>query len=339
MRIRLEQLEGHLAKGLSPVYLLSGDEPLQLGEAADAVRAKARAEGFTEREVMHVDGAFNWNTLAAASKNLSLFADKRLIDLRLPSAKPGADGAKALVRYTPSPDTLLLIVAGKLERAAQGRSWFKVLDKAGVVLQIWSVDAKRLPSWIGQRMRRFGLQPEPEAVQLLAERVEGNLMAAAQEIDKLLLLNGPGAVSLDGVIEAVADSARFNVFGLVDCALKGDAARTSRVCRGLREEGIAEPLVLWALTRELRLLVRMALGKADSAAGTTQWGGPDARRTLLRTALRRYPAQDWSRLLARCARADKMIKGVLPGDAWDELLDIGLSIAGAQSPAATMASD
>ncbi|MEE8380042.1 MAG: DNA polymerase III subunit delta, partial [Gammaproteobacteria bacterium] len=208
MKLYPEKLNAHLKGDLLPIYFFSGDEPLQLGEAADAVRRAAREQGYTEREVMHAERGFDWNELLAASNAMSLFAEKRVIDLRLPTGKPGKDGGAALVEYAERPpeDTVLLVSSGKVDKRSQSAKWYKALDKVGATLQVWPVDAKEMPNWLDQRLRSRGLQPERDAARLIAERVEGNLLAAAQEVDKLLLLNGEGPLSTEQVEAAVADS-------------------------------------------------------------------------------------------------------------------------------------
>jgi len=278
MKIFPDKLEDQLKNGLLPIYFFSGDEPLQLGEAADAVRRAAREQGFTEREVMHAEKGFDWNELLAAGNALSLFAEKRVIDLRLPSGKPGKDGGAALAEYAERPpeDTVLLISSGKVDKRSQSAKWYKALDKVGATLQVWPVDAADMPRWLDQRLRSRGLQPARDAARLIAERVEGNLLAAAQEVDKLVLLNGAGPISAEQVEAAVADSARFDVFGLVDAALLGDASRVTRMLDGLRGEGVEPILVLWALTRELRSLADMAAqiddGKGIDGVLARVWG-------------------------------------------------------------------
>lgn len=333
MRVRPEQLAAHLEKGLAPIYLVSGDEPLQTDEALDAIRAAARSQGYSEREVLQVEANFDWNRLASAGQSLSLFAERRLLELRLPSAKPGTEGAKALSAYAAEPpeDTLLLIGCGKLDKRQQQGKWFKALEGAGAVVQTWPVEHRALPQWVAQRMQARGLQPTPEAAQLLAERVEGNLLAAAQEIDKLVLLLGSGAVDAEAVEAAVADSARYTVFELADAALAGDATRTARVFAGLRGEGVEPVLILWALSREVRALAEMAAarerGEAEGAlfAQHRVW---EKRKPLVRAGLSRYPAVRWRQLLYRCGRIDRVIKGAEPGSAPDELLQLALLIAG-----------
>jgi DNA polymerase-3 subunit delta len=333
MRLRPDQLAGHLRQRLSPVYLISGDEPLQIQEAADAIRAAARAQGFSERQVLHVESNFDWGVLAAEANALSLFAERKIIDLRLPSAKPGDKGSKALVEYTARPpeDNLLLITAGKLEREQQNSKWFKAIDGCGVVVQVWPLDHKTLPGWIQQRLAARGLSATPEAVALLAERVEGNMLAAAQEVEKLAMLYGEGQLDVEAVRGAVADSSRYDVFELADAALAGDAARCARILEGLRGEGDEPVLILWALVREIRTLALIA---AEQAGGTpldalfSQHRIWDKRKPLFRTALGRAPARRWQQLLRRAARTDRICKGMEQGSPWDELLQLSLLMAG-----------
>lgn len=333
MRLYPERLEAQLKQGLLPIYFFSGDEPLQLGEAADAVRRQAREQGFTEREVIHAEKDFDWNELVVASNAMSLFAEKRVIDLRLPSGKPGKEGGAALVEYArrPPEDTVLLISSGKVDKRSQAAKWFQALDKIGGTLQVWPVDAAEMPRWLDQRLRSRGLLPDKDAVRVIAERLEGNLLAAAQEVDKLLLLNGEGALSAEQAETAVADSARFDVFGLVDVALAGDGSRLARMLDGLRGEGVEPILVLWALTRELRSLEEMAAqieaGKDMNGMLSRVW---DKRKGPVRAGLQRHNRLRWQQMLRRAARLDRVIKGAVPGNAWDELLQLTLLMAGVQ---------
>ena len=332
MNVRAEQLAAQLKKGLAPVYLISGDEPLQLGEACDAIRQAAREQGFGERQVMHVEAGFDWNALLAEANALSLFAEQKLIELRIPNGKPGTEGSKVLLAYLERPpeDTLLLIVSGKLDRNAQKAKWYQAAEQAGVTVQVWPVEAAQMPGWIERRLRARGLQPERGVAALLAERVEGNLLAAAQEVEKLALFCDGGAVSIEQVEEAVANSARFDVFGLVDTALLGDVPHLMRMFDGLRAEGV-EPLGLqWALAREIRSLAEMA---AQIQAGTPMeramarvWG---KRKAAVRAGLQRHNAVRWQQLLRRAGRVDRLAKGA-PGNAWDELLQLCLLMAGVQ---------
>jgi len=333
VKLKPEELASRLERGLAPIYLIGGDEPLLVLEAADTVRAHARAQGYTEREVHSVDAHFDWSLLAQAAASMSLFAERRIIELRMPGGKPGDAGSRALVAYAgaPPPDTLLLIVCGKLETSARNSKWYNALADAGVAVQVWPVDARALPAWISRRMRARGLQCPRDAVGLLAERVEGNLLAAAQEIEKLRLVLGSGAADLDTVADAVGDSARFDVFTLVDTALAGQTARAVRMLGGLRGEGVEPVLILWALAREVRALATMARavadGKAIPAVLATHrvW---EKRKGPIGAGLKRHDAAAWLRLLRQCARTDRIIKGMETGDPWDELLQLVVQITG-----------
>jgi DNA polymerase-3 subunit delta len=333
MRLRPDDLPQHLARGLAPVYLLAGAEPLLLQEAADAVRAAARHAGWGARQCLVVEAGFDWSALVTAAASLSLFAERRLLELRLDSAKPGEAGSRALVSYAaaPPPDVLLLVVAGRLDAAAQRSAWVRALEGAGVAVIVPAMDGRRLPDWLAGRLRARGFNPTREAVALLVERVEGNLLAAAQEVEKLALTQTPGPLTADELLAAVGDSARFDVYALADAALAGDSVRVLRVLAALRDEGVEGTLINWALSKELRALAAMA---ADRAAGLTVeavlarhnvW---EQRKPLLRKALARDGSGVWAKLLRRAARVDRLLKGVEPGAAWDELLHLALATAG-----------
>ena len=333
MRVRPEQLEQHLAKSLGPLYLVTGDEPLQVNEACDAIRAAARAAGHDNREVMEAGASFDWNALAAEANSFSLFAEKKIIDLRIPGGKPGREGGKALAEYCERPpeDTLLLITLPKLDRQQQNSKWFKSLEKLGVIVQIWPIEVQRLPQWIEQRMRRAGLVPDREAVQMLADRVEGNLLAAHQEVEKLVLLHGTGSINAEQLAAAVADSARYDVFELVDTALRGESARCLRILGGLRGEGVAPPVVLWALHREIAMLASIS---ADAAKGLsidhamTRAKVWDKRKPLVRGAAQRLKTPAWLNLLGECQLADAAAKGADPRDPWLLLEQVASRLSG-----------
>ncbi|MFA7592528.1 MAG: DNA polymerase III subunit delta [Thiohalobacteraceae bacterium] len=339
MQLKPEQLAQHLQKHLAPVYLIHGDELLLVQEAADAIRAAARARDYADREVLTVERDFDWNRLTEASNNLSLFAERRILEVRLPTGKPGDAGGKALRAYAarPAEDTLLLIISGKLDAQQRKSKWVTDLEAAGVGVPVWPVDARALPAWIRARMRAAGLQPTPAAVDLLAERIEGNLLACAQEIDKLALLVGEGPVDAAAVTAAVADSARFDVFGLVDSALAGEPGRSLRMLVGLRGEGVEPVLVVWALARELRTLAAMAWETAHGEspgqvmARHRVW---KARQGPIGKALTRHRLDTWLDLLRRCAHLDQMVKGQAPGNVWDELVQLCLLLAGRPLPLA-----
>lgn len=337
MKLNANQLGKQLQGTLAAVYAVSGDEPLLCQEASDAIRGAARAQGFDEREVFDVDASFDWGRLYEAGASLSLFAQKRILELRLPTGKPGDKGSAALLDYLarPAEDTLLLISLPRLDAAAQKTKWAKALleHEQAQFVQIWPVELALLPQWINQRLARLGLAGTPEAVELIAERVEGNLLAAAQEIEKLRLLTEGSQVDADTVRASVADSARYDVFGLLDAALAGDAAHALRILDGLRGEGVEAPVVLWALARELRLLANLAqlqesgtpLERAFTQVKPPVW---DKRRPLLTRALQRHGARRLEALLRDAQVADEQIKGQAPGEVWLTLASLALVLAG-----------
>ncbi len=340
MKVYANQLQNHLKKGELPaVVLISGDEPLQMAESCDAIREQARNQGYLEREVMHVEAGFDWNRLLEEANTLSLFAERRILELRLPNAKPGTNGAKVLQEYcsAPAPDTILLITMSKLDGAASKSKWYKSIDNVGMVVQIWPIERPQLPRWIEQRMRSVKLQPGPEVAEMLANRVEGNLLAAAQEIEKLRLLYGEGALDAQQLLDAVADSARYDVFGLVDSAMLGDAPRVAKMLDGLRAEGEEPVLMLWAFAREIRTLLSIAFearqgGVNDGLLSRHRiW---DKRKAIVKAALQRHRYPAWVKMLEQCAAADRIIKGQAKGNPWDELTALAMRIAGVNLPRA-----
>ncbi len=329
MKVRPDQLNRHLQNDLAAIYFVCGDEPLQVMESADQIRAIARQRDYTEREVMDVDKQFDWNLLLDAGNSMSLFAEKRILELRLPGGKPGKIGSKVLQEYAqrPADDAILIISSGKLESSSKNTKWFKTLDQQGVVIQCWPVNADQLPGWINQRLQSKGIAADRDAVQLLADRVEGNLLAAAQEVDKLFLLHGAGKLSFEQTADAVADSARFSIYDLVDNALAGDVVRTARIIGGLKNEGVEPVLMLWALSREVRMIAKIAEANISPDAAMSKLRVWENRKALVRKALCRHSAGRWKLFLKRCAKIDKVIKGVEPGRVWDELLMLSTQIA------------
>jgi DNA polymerase-3 subunit delta len=335
MRINADNLARQLEQDLAHAWLVAGEEPLLVGEAADAIRGRARELGYTEREVHFVEARFDWSGLEGASRALSLFAERRILEIRLPTARPGSEGGKALATMAadPPPDTLVLVTTGRLEREAYSSAWYRAFEQHGVVVQAWPVDIGRLPGWIRGRARRHGIAVDEEGARLLAERVEGNLLAAHQEIEKLALLHGDGEVGAEVVASVVANSARYDVFQLGEAALAGDAARALRILEGLRSEGAEPTLVLWVLCREIRAL-------AEARGGDSRGGhGKQAQRRaqLLAAATRRMAGRRLGPLVHRAERADRSIKGLLHGEAWDELAALAASLAGLVVPEAASA--
>ena len=339
MKISANQLPAHLKKSLCSAYLVSGDEPLLVQEALDAIRSAARERGYGARELFVQSTGFDWQELASASRNLSLFADRRIVELRLPTGKPGVKGSAAIAEFAASAgdDLLFVVSAPKLERNAQKAKWVKALDAAGGLVPIWPVGPRELPAWINERMKQIGLQPDRDAVRLIANRVEGNLLAAQQEIEKLRLLHGAGPVSSAEADAAVADSSRFDVYKLVDAAVSGNAARALRVLDGVRTEGVAPVIVVWALTRELRMLAGLAdMLQAGTDLGTGMRNAHvwQSRQGLVRACVGRHPAADFYSLLQLTRKADAAAKGQMRGDPWQLATQIVLQIAASGTRAA-----
>ena len=336
MRVRPHELPAHIQRhGLAPIYLVSGDEPLQINEATDAIRAIARTQEYSGRDILDASAKFDWNELTAEANNLSLFAEKRILDLRIPSGKPGREGGKALTDYAdrPAEDTVLLITLPKLDKTQLNSKWLKALEAKGVLIQIWPIEGSRLQPWIEQRMRHAGLIPGPQVAALLTERIEGNLLAAAQEIDKLHLLFGAGVISLEQLQESVADSARYDIYGLVDSALAGGIGRSIRMLNGLRAEGTAAPVILWALTREIRLICSLAqqveAGRSPQQVASAAREVWDKRKPLVTQGLQRLNSRQWQKLLQLCCLTDRAIKGQDPQDPWLQMQRICTRMAGA----------
>lgn len=335
-KLRPEQLATSLSKQLASIYLVSGDEPLLIQEACDAIRAAARKQGYSERELYHADSGFDWGQLLNAANSLSLFAEKKIIELRMPTGKPGDKGGKILQEYaqSPAPDNLLLIVTDKLDSATQKSKWFKSIEDAGQHVQIWPITTSNLPRWIGQRLQQAGLQADANAIELLCSRIEGNLLAAVQEIEKLKLIATESRISYELMASSVADSARYDVFGLCDKALHGDVRSAVKTLHGLKTEGTEAINILWALTRDIRILVQISQeisqGKSFEWAAR-QAGVWDKRQPLIQAALRRSKPAQLQQLLRKANGIDKAIKGMRNAEPWDELLDLVLNLAGVQS--------
>lgn len=339
MKIPANQLHRHLEKSLLPCYLVTGDEPLLAQEAIDAIRKKARSEGFGLRDAYAAISGFDWNELGAAAANLSLFAEKRIIELHLPTGKPGRQGGATIIDMLKQTgdDLIFLVMTPKLDRSAAASKWAKALEAAGGLVPVWPVTQRELPAWIQGRMRAAGLQPERDAVSMIADRVEGNLLAAQQEIEKLRLVCGDGPVTASEVDAAVADSSRFDVYKLVDATVDGDARRAVRILDGIQVEGTEAVIVVWALTRELRVLAALAesvqngmeLGRALQQARVWQ-----NRQSMVRKCVSRHGVADFFALLKMTRRADAAAKGQSGDDAWLLATEIVLGLASGRARAA-----
>lgn len=340
MELSPERLAAQLAAGpLQPAYLIAGAEPLRVLEAADAVRAKARAEGIAEREVFEADArGFDWNTLAASLRAPSLFASRRLLEVRLPTAKPGKEGAELISAFCadPPPDVVLLVIGDEWSRQHGGK-WSEAIARVGQVVVAWPVKPHELPEWIERRLRSRGLRADRDAVQRLAERVEGNLLAAAQEIDKLALL-GAGGMSGNDVLDVarmeslVADAARFDVFRLVDAAMNGQGAQAARMLAGLRTEGVAVPALLGMVAMELQRAATLAQVQARGGNLAAEFKAQriwESKQAAYKRALTRHDTAHWERFVAALGRVDRSAKGRAEGDAWQLLERVLLAVAGA----------
>jgi DNA polymerase-3 subunit delta len=332
LKIQANQLSSHLLKSLAPCYLISGDEPLLVDEALDAVRKAARNRGFTSRELHVATVGFDWHSLTASTSNLSLFAEQRIIELRLPTGKPGKVGSAAIIDLVEQsgPELLFIVTGPKLDRSSSASKWAKAVDQKGVSLPLWPIGVRELPGWIASRMRAAGLQPDRDAVTLIADRVEGNLLAAQQEIEKLRLILGEGKVSAEAVNDAVANSSRYDVYKLTDAALAGDAKRSVKILGGLRAEGVEPVIVVWALTRELRTLATLddVVRQGGDLGGAMQksrvWS---SRQGLVRSCVTRHQHGDFHRMLKATGRADAAAKGQRSGNPWHMATDVVVSLA------------
>ena len=327
MQVRTDDLDGHLAKGLAPVYLVSGDETLLVQEACDAIVEAARQRGHTERNVVDGAGGLDWNAVFASASNLSLLAERRILDVRLPPKGFDRKASDALRGYLAAPfdDTLFLIRTTRLETRQRSSAWFKAIDKAGVTVLVWPLGARELPRWLGRRCKAAGLELSRDALALLVDRVEGNLLAAVQEIEKLKLAGVRSPVDVDALSEAVGDSSHFDTFELMDAACAGEAARTRKVVRVLRQEGVPVFLILGAVASQLRHALRIARGERPRLP-------PQRVRALERLAKRLHTA-GLEAAIAECALLDLQAKGMLRGDAWQSLERLALFLAGgAQAP-------
>ncbi len=333
MQLRADQLTSHLARTLAPLYVLHGDEPLLVIEAGDAIRAAARAKGYGEREVLVAGAGFKWDALMLAAGNLSLFGESKLVDLRIPNGKPGRDGGEMLVRYCERlPEGVLtLVTLPRLDWQARKASWFNALSQVGVAVELNAPGLADLPEWIALRLARQSQSAEPAALEFIAAHVEGNLLAAHQEIQKLGLLHPPGKLTLAQVEDAVLNVARYDVDKLRAALLDGDAARCARLLEGLRGEDVAPPLLLWAFASEIRTLAALRAAQEEGRPLATALRAErvfdDRRAAALQRALPRLRAPQLRAALLAAARIDRMIKGLVQGDVWDEFLQLALRLA------------
>lgn len=330
MRVSSEQLAAHLTRGLKPLYTVFGDEPLLALEATDHIRAKARADGYVERDILTAESGFKWAQLAMAANAQSLFATLKLLELRIPNGKPGTEGAAAIRAFCDAlpADTVTLVYLPEIDWRTQKGAWFEALDSAGVTVEAKAVPRTALPQWLAGRLKAQGQDADSEALAFIADRVEGNLMAAYQEVQKLALLFPAGPLGFEQVREAVLDVARYDVFNLGAAMIDGDAARLARMLDGLRGEGAAPLMALWSLTEEIRAIGKLLDGTAAGRPLNTLWREArvwgTAHQSSLQQNLRRFDRAQVAPALRHAATIDRMVKGVARGDVWDELLQLAL---------------
>ena len=328
MKLYFNQLTSALNDSLAPIYLIAGDEPLQRMEAADLVRKKAQAMGYADRRLFFVEQNFDWSAIGAVTNNLSLFAEKQLIEVIIFTEKLKKDGKDFLQAYLkePAEDTVLVLRANKVDAR---EVWVKKISEMGVLVQVYAKDSQSLLAWLRERMLRLGMKMENQVVELIADRTEGNMLAAAQEVEKLKLLYTNQVIRLEDAEQAISDNSKYNVYDLATAAGMGDADKALRMLRGLKEEGCAPNLVLWSLTNQVRKLAIMetslSQGESLDAVLRKEWRN---RQAALRKALLRKPKTGWQRLLYWCGEVDKAVKGLSGDDVWHQLLGLTMRISG-----------
>lgn len=334
MKISYQQLSAHLKNSLHPIYIISGNEPLLVQESCLMVKQAAQTQGFEEYELMHAESGFQWESLVDSALSLSLFAQKKIIELRIPNGKPGDKGSQALQRYCENinDDTLLIIVLPKLESATSNSKWYKRLDQYAVSLPIWPLESAQFPAWLKQRIQQKDLDITDDALQLLAQQVDGNLLAAAQEVEKLSLLEAPKTtINAHTIEQSVGDSSRYDVFSLVDSALSGNVQRSLKILQSIQNTGTEPVLILWALSKESRLLLDLTQGLAAGKNLNVlfkELGIWQKKQTLYKAASQRLSISQCQDMLLLCQNIDESIKGLAKESYWLQLNQLTLQIAG-----------
>ncbi len=329
MNVRPDQLPSMIAKNTYPVYMVSGDEPLQQMESLDLIRAFLRDNDYSEREVLDVDAQFDWQRLLDEAANMSLFATRRIVELRLPSAKPGRQGSQVIKDYLARPpeDTVLIINAGKVDGSAKKSAWYKAVDQNGLVVQCWPVPLDKLSHWLRQRFKARDMDADDDVLAYISQHVEGNLLAADQEIEKLYLLLGPGRITYADVAEAVTSQSRYSVFELVDMMLTGNSKRVVRIIAGLKAEGIVPVVVNWALAKDIRLLALVAQDTSSADFTLKRSGVWSSRVAMFKSCLSRHSPRSLQLMLKRCAYLDAVSKGMIDANIWDEIETLCVRLA------------
>ena len=330
MNVRPDQLQSMIAKTIYPVYMVSGDEPLQQMESLDLIRCFLRQQDYAEREVLDVDAQFDWLRLMEAAASMSLFATRRIVELRLPSAKPGRQGSQILKDYLTQPpeDTVLIINAGKIDGNAKKSAWYKAVEQNGLLVQCWPIAVEKLSYWLKQRFKLRDMDADNEVLAYISQHVEGNLLAADQEIEKLCLLLGPGKITYADVAETVSSQSRYSVFELVDMLLSGNIQRVIRIIAGLKAEGIVPVVVNWALAKDIRLLSQAAMDVSSADFILKRSGVWQSRTALFKSCLSRHSPRTFQAMLKRCSYIDAVSKGLINANVWDEIETLCVRLAG-----------
>ncbi len=329
MNVRPDQLRSMIAKKTYPVYMVSGDEPLQQMESLDVIRFFLKENDFLEREILDVDAQFDWQRLVDEAAAMSLFATRRIVELRLPSAKPGRQGSQILKQYLSQPpeDTVLIVNAGKIDANAKKSAWYKAIEQTGLVVQCWPVPAEKLAGWLKQRFTMRDMDADHEVLVYVSQHVEGNLLAANQEIEKLYLLLGPGKITYADVAEAVTSQSRYSVFELIDMLLTGNSVRVIKILTGLKAEGIVPVVVNWAIAKDIRLLSQAAVDVSSADYLLKRSGVWQSRVTMFKSCLSRHSQRSFQIMLKRCAYIDASSKGLIDANVWDEIESLCLRLA------------
>ena len=330
MNVRPDQLKSVIANRTYPVYMVSGDEPLQQMESLDLIRSYLRDNEFSEREVLDVDAQFDWQRLMDEAANMSLFATRRIVELRLPSAKPGRQGSQVLKDYLSRPpeDTVLVINAGKVDGNSKKSAWYKAVEQSGMIVQCWPVAADKLSSWLQQRFRARDMGADNEVLAYISQHVEGNLLAADQEIEKLYMLLGPGKITYADVAEAVTSQSRYSVFELVDMMLAGDTKRVIRIITGLKAEGVVPVVVNWALAKDIRLLAQASQDPSSAEFTLKRSGVWQSRIAMFGSCMSRHSPRSFQLMLKRCSYIDAVSKGMIDSNVWDDIESLCVRMAG-----------
>lgn len=334
MRIRVEHVEKELKRNLLPIYMVSGDEPLLVQEVVSQIRSACKNAGYDERNILNVDRQFDWSSLNDSANSLSLFAEKKLTELRLGNSKPGRPGAKAIGEYCSHPpeDTILIIECGRVDAQTLKSKWIGEIDKIGGIIQVWPISLNEMPKWLHQRAKKLALNLDNEAINLLCDRLEGNLLAAQQELEKLKLLFGANAINVDHVLESVSDSSKYTIFDLTESCLKGNTQLAIKIAGNLSNDKNSAPGALAVISKDIRILLALSIANQKGLPLQPvfkQYRVINRRQAELSQASKRLGRARLMQLLESCKQVDDLMKGVEKGiSPWSKLLDIAINLSG-----------